>query len=209
MDAETIKNFLDICYDKVLDGVPMVSKSVEELANDYLSRTSSPEKAAKHLIHNQVLKCGTSGAVTGMGGLITLPVAIPANIASVVYVQLRMIASIAYIGGFDPSSDQVQTLSYVCLLGSSAADALKQSGIKISQKFLTNVIEKKIPGTVLKKINEKVGFRLLTKFGTTGAINLGKCVPVVGGVVGGLIDISSSKIVALNAYRMFILKKDL
>ena len=31
----------------------------------------------------QVAKCGTSGFLTGLGGLITLPVAIPANIASV------------------------------------------------------------------------------------------------------------------------------
>lgn len=31
---------------------------------------------------------------------------------------------------------------------------------------------KKIPGTVLTKINQKVGFRFLTKFGEKGIINI-------------------------------------
>ena len=53
------------------------------------------------------MKCGTSGLVTGLGGLITLPVAIPANISSVMYVQMRTIACIAKMGGYDVTSDQV------------------------------------------------------------------------------------------------------
>lgn len=43
---------------------------------------------------------------------------------------------------------------------------------------------KKIPGSTITKINQKVGFRLLTKFGNTDVVNLGKMVPLVGGVIG-------------------------
>lgn len=64
--------------------------------------------------------------------------------------------------------------------------------------------ESKKPGEALKAINQKVGFRLLTKFGETGAINLGKAVPVVGGVIGGGFDFATTKIIADNAYKMFI-----
>ena len=42
-----------------------------------------------------------------------MPVAIPANISSVIYVQLRMVAAIARIGGYDPSDDEVRTMAYV------------------------------------------------------------------------------------------------
>jgi hypothetical protein len=35
---------------------------------------------------------------------------------------------------------------------------------------------------ILKKINQKVGFRLVTKFGEKGIINLSKLIPVVGGL---------------------------
>lgn len=105
---------LDELYAKVLNGVPKVSKPVESLANDYLISNNSPEKAAKELTKYQNAKCGTSGFITGLGGLITLPVTIPTNASGVLYVQLRMIAAIAYMGGFDIQSDQVQTLAYAC-----------------------------------------------------------------------------------------------
>ena len=57
---------------------------------------------------------------------------------------------------------------------------------------------------MLTKINQKVGFRFLTKFGTKGLINIGKCVPVVGAVVGGGLDLVETKIIAARAYKWFI-----
>lgn len=57
---------------------------------------------------------------------------------------------------------------------------------------------------MLTKINQKVGFRFLTKFGTKGLINIGKAVPIVGGVIGGGFDLVETKIIADRAYKMFI-----
>lgn len=206
MNEKEINNILDICYEKALNGIPHVSESVADLADNYIERYKDKDLAAKMLIRNQVLKCGTSGFLTGLGGLITLPVTIPANITSVIYVQLRMIAAIAVIGGYKPSDDEVKTLAYVCLTGSSASEILKASGIQIGNKITVGLI-KKIPGTVLTKINQKVGFRLLTKFGEKGAINLVKMVPLVGGVIGGGIDVSSTKVIGFNARRIFVNNK--
>mgnify|MGYP000407501290 FL=1 len=56
----------------------------------------------------------------------------------------------------------------------------------------------------MTKINQKVGFRLLTKFGEKGAINLVKLVPGVGGIIGGGIDFFDTKIIAEKAYNVFI-----
>ena len=137
----------------------------------------------------QVAKCGTSGFVTGLGGFITMPVAIPANLSSVLYVQLRMVAAIAYMGGYDVNSDQVQTLCYMALAGDAVADVAKQVGKNVGEKMLVNAI-KKVPGEALVKINQRVGFRLLTKLGEKGAINLVNMLPVVGGVVGGVFDVA-------------------
>lgn len=202
VSEEQMVTILDEVYGKVLNGIPKVSKSVDALADDY-KKYDIPEVAAKKLINNQVLKCGTSGFVTGLGGLITLPITLPANVTSVLYVQMRMIAGVAKIGGFDIYSDQVQTLVYACLTGSAITDILKQAGIKVGEKFAVNAL-KKLPAQVLVKINQKVGFRLITKFGTKGVINIAKAVPVVGGVIGGVIDVASTKIIAKNAYNLFI-----
>lgn len=206
LDEKQMVTILDELYGKVLNGVPKVSKPVDELANDYLEKNNSAEKAAKELIKYQIAKCGTSGFITGLGGVVTLPVAIPANVSSVLYVQLRMVAAIAKMGGFDIQSDQVQTLAYACLTGSAIADVLKHTGIKVGEKIAVSAINK-IPGKVLTSINQKVGFRLITKFGTKGAVNLVKLVPVAGGIIGGAMDIGSTQIIAKNAYNIFIKKQ--
>ena len=63
---------------------------------------------------------------------------------------------------------------------------------------------KKIPGETIKAINSKVGFRFVTKFGEKGVVNLGKVVPVLGGVIGGTLDVASTKIIGNNVYKIFI-----
>ena len=89
---------LDKLYSSALNGIPMVSGSIDDLVEDYLSKYETVEEAAAALVRAQVVKCGTSGFVTGFGGLITLPLMIPANMSSVFYVQMRMIAAVAAMG---------------------------------------------------------------------------------------------------------------
>jgi len=149
-----------------------------------------------------MIKCTTSGVVSGLGGIITLPVAVPANIANVLYVQMRMIACCAYMAGYDLKSDQTQTLVYACLAGVAVNQILKKAGIKLGEKVAIKMVEK-IPGKVLISINKKIGFRLITKFGNTGIVNLGKLVPGVGAVVGGGLDYLETKIIAERAYKWF------
>ena len=55
-----------------------------------------------------------------------------------------------------------------------------------------------------KIVNSKVGFRFVTKFGEKGVVNLGKVVPVLGGVIGGTLDVASTKIIGNNVYKIFI-----
>ena len=195
-------NLLDVCYDKALQGVLPGEKSIEELAEDYLAKTSSREKAIDKLIGYQTVLCGTNGFITGLGGLLVLPVAIPVNVAGVIYVQLRMIIAIAHINGYDIYSDQVRTIAYACLTGSSAANILKNVGIKISEKMAVNAL-KKVPGAILRKINQQVGFRLVTKFGQKGLVNVVKMVPLVGGVVGGVFDTGMTLTIGNIAKKVF------
>ncbi len=207
IDEESAGKLLDTIYRSALNGVPKVSRSVDEMVADYTGKAKSPDDAARALAKWRVMKCGTSGFVTGLGGLITLPVAIPANISSVMYVQMRMIACIAKIGGYDVTSDQVQTMIYMCLTGATASDLVKMGLIKTGTKSLEVAI-KKIPGSALVKINQKVGFRFITKFGEKGIINLGKMLPLAGGLIGGGVDVASTSIIAKNAIRMFMEGED-
>ena len=152
ISQEDVMKILDSCYEKCLNGIPKVSPSVEEMANDYLKKYKTKEEACKAMIRNQIAKCATSGFITGFGGFITMPVTLPANITSVIYVQMRMIACTSYMAGFDLNSDQTQTLVYACLAGVAVNNVMKQVGIKFGVKFANGLI-KKIPGKVLIKIN--------------------------------------------------------
>lgn len=200
---EQMLEILNSLYIKSVNGIPKVSLPVDDLVEDYIKKNASVEEAAKSLINNSTVKCGTSGFLTGFGGFATMIATLPANITSVMYVQLRMCCAIAKMAGYDIHSDQVQTLIYACLTGSAMSDLLKQAGIKFGQKFGVAMV-KKIPGKTITAINQKVGFRFVTKFGEKGIVNLGKVVPVLGAFIGGGIDVASTRIIGYNAYKIFM-----
>lgn len=58
---------------------------------------------------------------------------------------------------------------------------------------------------MLTKINQRVGFRFITKFGSKGIVNLGKTLPGVGAIVGGGLDLVETKVIADRAYKWFMI----
>lgn len=83
LDPNTPIKALGPLYDKVLDGVSGFL-SVEEMANDYLKGPGTLEERIDRLIRYQIAKASTSGFLAGLGGVLTLPIAIPANLSSIV-----------------------------------------------------------------------------------------------------------------------------
>ncbi len=205
LDATIVGKALDLAYDKAVDGVPGVPglESAEALAEDYLNDPGTLEDKVNTLIRYQVVKATTSGFVTGLGGVLTLPVAIPANLVSIMYIQLQMVAAIARMGGHDVRNDRVKAVCYACLCGNAAAEVLQTAGITIGKKLTEKAI-KQFSFEVIKKINQAVGFRLITKFGQTGAINLGKAIPLVGGVIGGTFDGTTTYAIGRVARNVFV-----
>ena len=199
-----IMDVLNWSYDKAVQGVAGLD-SAYDLADDYLKQEGSLHAQVNSLIRWQNTKAGTSGFLTGLGGIITLPVAIPANVASVMYVQIRMIAAIAHMGGYNLNDDRVKSLVFLCLTGNAAKDILKDVGIVVGKKLAENAI-KNISSKTIIAINKKVGFTLLTKFGEKGVINLGKAIPLLGGVVGATFDSVSTNTVGNIARDTFINK---
>lgn len=193
---------LEWSYDKAINGLPG-QKNIYELVKDYTQNSKNVEEAVNKMVNFQITKAATSGFLTGFGGVMTLPITVPANVASVLVVQIRMIAAIAVARGYDPNDDQIQTFIYVVLTGSSMTDIVKRAGIAFGNKFTTALIKNRVPGVVLTKINRAVGFRLITKFGQKGVVNLGKLVPVVGAIIGGSIDTVATKAIAKKAKETF------
>ncbi len=204
-DSKALK-LINWITDKGINGVPLLS-SARDLAHEYQIDSSYASDAERidSLIKWETTKNFTSGFITGLGGVITLPVAIPAAFGASWLIQARMAAAVAGISGHDISSDRVRTFVMVCLAGDACKEILKDVGVKIGSGMARAAIQK-IPGQVLIEINKKVGFRLLTKAGEKGAVNLMKMVPVAGGLVCGTFDAAACRVVGKQAKNIFYLE---
>ena len=199
----TLAKVADWLSNAAVKGIGPLSSS-RELAQEYLIDASYPDNDArvKSLIKWEASKNFGTGFLTGLGGFVTLPIAVPAGMGAAWAVQARMVGAIAEIYGHSVKESRVQTMIFLCLIGSDATAVLRHCGVEVGRKVSLRLIEK-IPGKILAKINKLVGFRLITKAGEKGVINLTKCVPVVGGVISGTVDAVSCRVVGKCALKMF------
>ena len=202
LSQEIILKSLDWAYSKAINGVPGLD-SAQDIANDFSQREGTLIDKVNSLIRWQNTKAGTSGFVTGLGGLLTLPVTLPVNITSVMYVQIRMVTAIAIMGGYNVKDDRIRTLVYSCIAANSIAEVAKDFGLSLSNKLLIKAI-KKIPTEVIKRINQAIGFKLLTKFGQKGVINLGKTIPFIGCIINAAFDVVATNTIGNIARDTFI-----
>lgn len=194
---------LDWAYETALNGIPMVSEPLEEFVQSYIDKYGRTEKAINKMVNAQKLKCSTTGFLTGLGGLITLPVTLPMDLTSSLYMEVRMIASIACLRGYKIKDDEVKTLVFLCLVGNSLGDVIKNVGIKTAQSLAAKKLLPLLSKELILKINKAVGFRLITKGGSKGLINAGKAIPIVGGIFGGAWNFAEVHYYAKWAKKMF------
>jgi hypothetical protein len=167
----------------------------DEERRPFEDMTDDIDAVVARIIKESVAAAGTQGFVTGLGGLITAGVTIPANVAASLAVNMRMAGAIAYLRGWDIRDPHVRTVAMMLAIGMSAQNVLAALGVKVGQKFAEQMI-KKIPMAVLHSINKKAGFHLVAKFGTKrAAITLAKGVPILGGIVGGAVDAGATAVI--------------
>jgi uncharacterized protein (DUF697 family) len=196
-----LNQVFDWAYGRAIEGI-LDDSGAEEFAREYLRSHPDPDAAIDALIQWQMIKAGSVGFVTGIGGVFTLPVAIPANLAALLYIQLKMIAAIAHIRGHDLKTDGVKGLAIACLVGSSAIEVLKEVGISIGSKLTAQAV-KNTPRALIITLNHVVGCRLMTKAGTKGIVNLSRVIPIVGGLVSGAFDAGATRAIADAAKNLF------
>ncbi len=163
-------------------------RSPEDMADDI-------DAVIARLIKESATASGTQGFVTGFGGLITAGLTIPANVAASIAINMRMAGAIVHLRGWNIADPQVRTVAMMLAIGMSAQNVLSSFGVKVGQKIAEQMI-KKVSHETIKAINKKVGFHLLAKYGTQRAtITLAKAVPILGGVVGGAVDATSTALI--------------
>lgn len=206
MKQGMIQSALDWSYGKAVNGVTGFS-SARELAEDFLGGSGNLHEKALSLVRWQCAKAGSAGFISGLGGASLLPVSLPANMAGFLFINIRMIAALAIMGEHDVRDDRVRSLVYVCLCGNAAREALKEAGLETGKRAAQQAL-KNIPGSMIQRINQRAGYRFLTKFGERGTVNLVKAIPLLSGFIGGGIDALSTRAVGNVALETFIGSKD-
>lgn len=178
--------------------------SAADLAAQYASDGSYGCRRSRieGLIRWESSKNFSSGFVTNLGGILTLPVSIPAALGASWFVQARLAAAIAVLHGHDPYNDRVRTMALLAIVGDGLKELAKWAGVTAGNKFAMSALSQ-VSASVFRQINKAVGFRLITKAGQTGVINLVKVIPIVGGIVGGTIDGVSCMSVGWTADELF------
>ena len=199
-DAASLMEWL---MDKSVNGTAPLS-SAENLAQEYLIDESYADDGERidALIQWETTKNFTAGFITGLGGILTMPVSVPADMLASWLIQARMSAAIARICGFDLSSDRVQTFILACLAGDAVKDVAKAAGLDLSSG-VTKTMMKKLSAEVVEELHEQVGRKLLTMTARKGATSLARGVPLLGGVVGGVFDATACNIVGRTAKSLF------
>ncbi len=206
MEQTAVMKVLHWAYEKAVEGVGATG-SAEDLAQEYLKGPGTLNERADELIRWQNIKCGGAGFISGLGGVMTLPVAIPANISSVLYMQIRMVAAIACMGGYDVRDDKVKTVVLLCLCGSAATEMMKDFGVRLGQ-HLSRQLLARLSTQVVQRTQQRVGARLAAKLGEKGLAAVGRGIPLVGALVGGTLDALATYAVGEVAKRAFLQEEE-
>jgi len=174
--------------DRGIEGLPPLSSSWE-LAVSYLENRSfpSPDQRVDTLIRREARKNALCTAVTNLGGVMTLPLAVPANAYTSFAYQARLAAAVALVYGHDIRSHKVRVLVGLSMAGRRAVDLLKTLGVR----FTTMLLERsaaQLSEKVLADIGTGVGVRMMAQGGEQAAGILLKAVPLASAVVCGAID---------------------
>jgi hypothetical protein len=161
------------------------------------------ERAIRRIVNETTAAAGTAGFVTGLGGFVTLPATLPANITGQAVLNARMVGSIAHLRGWDIHDEVVRNAVLIAVAGGSPNAVLAEFGVTVARK-LTETAIKRLPIEIIRAINKRVGFMLIAKYGTKrSAVTLTKLVPGIGGIVGGAVDAGFTRVVARTAKRAF------
>lgn len=146
------------------------------------------EAAIDSLIVQHVSLAGAQGFLTSVGGWVTVPVGLPANIAGLAVLSVRMTASIAHLRGYDVEDPRVRSAITLTILGEDPVRKLVASG-KIPASPLGVATAPAFDAELERQISERVMGSLAGRMGGKHlAVVVMRSIPLLGGGVGAAVD---------------------
>lgn len=144
--------------------------------------------AVKDVVDSHVSLAGAQGFLTNIGGLVTLPVSVPANVSGLAMLQAHMVAGIAHLHGYDVTDARVRNAVLACMLGTNTVAALVSSGALPSSPMAIATAPVHDPDLDRRIAGEVAGELLARVAGKRTVAVVGRRIPLVGGGVGLVSD---------------------
>lgn len=165
-----------------------------------------------------------SGFVAGLGGLVTLPLTIPAQLAATTFTSLRLAFAIAILAGKSPLHPSVAARAITSALGGvveeSDGEMINACGVEAADRSAavagvgsgvqeaTQYAALRGSGTALQgaawKLTRIAATRLAQRGAQRGAsMAVTRAVPIIGGVIGGTVDSVMTTNAGHRAMRVF------
>lgn len=189
--SENAMKYIESLYKMAVSGIPGHSFSVKRLAQKYFDKYSSREEACEAMIRHQVSQCVLHTELPEIAISAIMPPIFIFTVGRLFYMQMNMVACIAYMAGYDPYDELTMTFVLASIMNVPITEISGHRYIKgISQKDI-------------KKINEITAYRYGIKFIEKGKADLGRNVPLVGHMVGLGMDYLETKEIAERSYDLF------
>ena len=146
------------------------------------------ESAIDSLVIYHVSMASAQGFLTSVGGLLTLPVGLPANIAGLAVLSVRMIGAIAHLRGYDVDDRRVRAALTLAMLGDDEVRRLVADG-RLPTSPLAIATAPVFDPDLDRLISERVMGSLAGRLGGKHlAVVVVRRIPLVGGGVGAAVD---------------------
>ncbi len=162
--------------------------SAQKVADAARLKSGTVEEAVDRVVRTHLALAGSGGFLTGLGGFVTLPLALPVNVVEFYLVATRMTAAIAALRGYDLTQPQIRTAVLLALVGADADDLLRKAGVVTPTGKLTDLAAQRLPGPALMVVNKAVAFKLVSTVGRQTFTRLGRALPFAGGAVSAGLD---------------------
>jgi len=181
-------NFVREALARAIVGVGPLPPAAASAQKQLDEEHGNVDRAIREVTRMHVRYAGVQGFATNLGGLMTAVVSVPANIAGLTLIELRMIAGIAHLRGYDLEDPRVRNAMLVCLLGQDEVEKLVRKK-KLPAPPMALATAPAYDPDVERIVSAEVASALITRVaGKRLATTVGKKMPVVGGVVGMTAD---------------------
>ena len=187
-DDNAITKVIQTILNVGLDGTGPIDSAAQVAQEALKKENGDVEQAVDRVSRSHIIGGGIGGFATGLGGFVTMPVALPVNVLEFYIQATRMVGAIAHLRGYDVSDERIRTAVLLTMIGSKSDDVLKKAGMSTGGGRLAQLAMKNMPQAAVLVINKAVGFRLLKSAGGKLFSRLGRGIPVAGGVFGGGVD---------------------